>query len=294
MLSLFILLAIISFILLIIGFIRPKWVVLWKAKESRKRKTVLVYFGFLFLGSILIILGLLINWLYCLIISTLVLGIIVLLCLFVGLIVPKKIAVFGNSTRKRILAQYGILSLLLFTLLIVFGATMSSEEVDDQIAGATYEGEYQNGLKHGEGKSFNHSSYYKGQWESDERKGYGVEYTDFGVFTIKYEGEWKNSKENGQGKMTMKAIGINMVYEGEWKDGEREGYGRFIDRSGNIYEGEWVNDSPNGKGKFTLKNGEIYEGEVKDWKRNGYGKAVSNDGQVLEGNWIDDELLKEE
>lgn len=290
MLSLFTLVFILSVLLLLIGIIKPKWVILWRNREMRKRNIVIKYFGLIALCSLLVYVGLLANWAMFFLLTTIVLILFLFTGFLVGMVFPTKVFLLGKNTRKRVLLQYGLLSILAFSMLLVVASTMPSKEVDDRIFGTTYTGEYKDKLKHGEGKVFNNSSYYKGQWENDQRSGHGIEYQNFGLFKMKYDGEWKNNQENGHGKMTAKVLWMETVYEGEWKDGKREGYGKFIDKGGNIYEGEWVNDAPNGTGKFTLTNGETYEGEVKDWKRHGFGKVISSSGEVREGNWIDDEL----
>lgn len=293
MLSLFISLSIISTLLLIVGLFKPSWVTAWRAKEARTRKYSLVFYGSMTIGALLIYLGLLVGWLFFFLLNFILLGALLIIGLCLGLILPKKVVVFGVNTRKKVLFQYGGSIISILVIIIAIGSMLPTEEVDERIVGATYVGEYKNGVKHGKGKASNHSSYYEGQWVEDKRNGHGIEVTDFGLFTIKYDGQWENNLENGNGKMTMKVLWMDMVYEGDWKNGKREGYGKFIDRGGNIYEGEWVNDAPNGKGKSILKNGETYEGEVKDWKRHGYGKHVMKDGEVLEGNWVEDELVNE-
>ncbi|TXC85948.1 hypothetical protein FS935_19160 [Metabacillus litoralis] len=291
MLSFLLLLALLAFILLIIGVIKPKWIVLWKKKDERTRKTVLIYFGNILLWSLVFALGFMISWIFFFMILVIILGIYIIISFFIGMAVPTKVFLIGDRTRKRILIQYSVLFVLFLSLLIVVAINLP-DEIDERIPSATYEGEYSNGFMHGQGRSFNNSSYYEGDWINGERNGQGVELQDMGLISIKYDGEWKDDLENGQGIMTIKFLWVEMKYEGELKDGNREGYGKFIDRAGNIYEGEWLNDAPNGKGKSTLTNGDTYEGEFKDWQRQGYGKAVLNDGEVLEGNWVEDELVE--
>ncbi|MBB6454614.1 hypothetical protein HNQ94_003103 [Salirhabdus euzebyi] len=292
MITLFSFLALLSIILLLIGVIKPSWIVLWKGKENRNRKTVVFYFSTLFLGSVLILSGFVTTWPFAFMLTTLILLFLFILTLVIGLIVPMKIPVFGARTRKRILVQHGLSVVVMFALLLTSAAVgFEEEEVDEKIFDATYVGDYKNGLKDGEGHSYNNSSYYKGEWKEDQRHGHGVEHFNFGYFmNYTYEGEFANNMENGHGQLVVHNLWNQVTYEGEWKDGKREGIGQFVGKDGSIYQGEWKNDAPNGTGKFTHPDGETYEGEVKDWQRNGYGKATLADGTVLEGQWINDEL----
>lgn len=283
----------ISFLLCTMGLIKPKWITVWKKKECRDRKAVLVCFGGVCIGALFLWIGLSINWLYAFVIFMAIVFIILFITFITGLISPAKVFVVGKKTRIRVLFQHGLLFVVSFTLFLIIIGTIVEDIGDDEILpGATYEGEFQNGLKEGYGKAFNNSSYYEGEWVNDKRNGYGVQKEDIGVIKFDYDGEWENNLENGQGKKIIRILWIEMVYEGEWKDGIRHGYGTFIDRSGNIYEGEWKNDQPHGVGKMTLKNGETYDGEVLDWKRHGYGKAVDIDGEVQEGLWENDKFVE--
>lgn len=300
MLLLCFILLILSALLLIVGLLVPDWTVLWRPYENRERKSAFTVFGLLFLVIFCLNIGLLTNWLIMVYSLLSILGIIALFVLLVGLIFPMKVMIIEDPSdtrrarivnrRYRILAQYGILFILLFTCIVVLETKMPGGVVDERIPGGTYEGAVHNGVMHGEGKLFNHITTYTGQWVNNKRNGYGKEFTDLGIFTVEYEGNWQDNRENGQGKRTITFLGKTHVYEGEWKEGKREGYGKLTGRSGVTYEGNWLNNEPEGQGTITLKDGETYVGEVRDWKRNGYGKAISPDGVVLEGEWQDDEL----
>ena len=83
--------------------------------------------------------------------------------------------------------------------------------VRQDIHGHTYEGEWKDGKRHGQGKF----TYASGDT---------------------YEGEWKDGKSHGQGKLTYPG---GNTYEGEFKDGKYHGQGKYANRHGRIYEGEW-------------------------------------------------------
>lgn len=65
--------------------------------------------------------------------------------------------------------------------------------------GDTYEGNFKNGFKHGQGKIVyrNGTSQYEGDWYYNKIEGKGVLIDDFGN---KYEGEFKDNMKNGLGK----------------------------------------------------------------------------------------------
>ncbi|MRH41267.1 hypothetical protein GH741_01100 [Aquibacillus halophilus] len=279
---------------LIIGFIKPKWIVLWDTPEKRTRKKVFVYFGLTISGSAILLIGLGFAWIISAMILFLFLGCIALISLFVGLIAPTKIVILGKQTRKGVLLQYsGLLVLILVGLGVIVGVGMADEEIDERVLSGEYAGERQGEIKHGEGKIANSSTSYEGSWANDQRNGFGTEVVDLGLaVNYKYEGNWKDDRKHGQGTETGKILWIDVIYEGEYKNGLRDGYGKYIDRKGNIYQGEWKDDLPYGEGEMILTNGEKYVGQVNGWTRHGYGKATLKDGTVMEGEWVDNELVE--
>ena len=85
--------------------------------------------------------------------------------------------------------------------------------------GDRYEGEYKDGMKHGEG-TYTYCSYS----DSDRRE---------------YSGEWKDDKMDGSGKLSFRD---NSSYAGDWKDNKRHGKGLFLYGDGLYYIGQWEND----------------------------------------------------
>jgi hypothetical protein len=294
MIIFFLSILLISVLALVVGIVKPKWIILWRPSENRSRKTVWIYFGSTILGCVTILCWLIFNWIMSAIILILLIGIVSVLSILTGLIMPTKILTLGKRTRRNVFLQYGGLFII---LLIAVGSIstigMAEDEGDETVVLGEYKGERKGELRHGEGRLANNSTYYVGSWEKDKRSGFGTEVVDLGILAyVKYEGHWKNDKKHGEGTQTMRILWMEMKYAGEWEKGKRQGFGKFIDKSGNIYEGEWEGDSPNGEGKMILTDGEIYEGEVKGWNRHGYGKATLSNGEVLEGKWTDDEFVE--
>ncbi len=163
-----------------------------------------------------------------------------------------------------------------------------------------FEGEYLNGLKHGQGKEFYtngkikfEGQYLKGlKWNGkgydtrnnisyELKEGTGIikEYYDYG--DLKFEGELLNGKKHGKGKEYLYHYGpLEFDYYPYFPSGS--GYnedkylviGFFSVGLFNSYEGEYLNGLRNGKGKEFYINGKIkFEGEYlngKRWKGKGY------------------------
>ncbi|CAF3443636.1 unnamed protein product [Rotaria sp. Silwood1] len=142
--------------------------------------------------------------------------------------------------------------------------------------GDTYEGQYQNGKRHGTGtyrfsntardyvKNKRHGkgifyypdgSKYDGDWNENVREGYGT-YTYPNNDT--YEGEWKNHQRHGKGTYTYAAT--KAQYIGTWINGKRQGPGE-LQFNRYRYVGKFRENYPKGKGKFVFKNGYQQNGE---------------------------------
>ena len=105
-----------------------------------------------------------------------------------------------------------------------------------------YEGDIENGKPHGNGTwEMGNGATYVGQWVNGLREGLGTfTWSKFGPKSGQsYEGEWVNNKRHGKGKM---------IYESDIKDGFEGG----VDE-GNWIDGEMVIDewSPEGGKDYT-------------------------------------------
>jgi len=165
--------------------------------------------------------------------------------------------------------------------------------------GGIYEGNWKDGIWHGQGTYSALENEYKGDWngtcKGDCENGFGVYiYPDEGMQGTgdggEYVGEWKDGYWHGQGTYTW-ATGDK--YIGEWKDDLMNGQGTYTWANGDKYIGEWKDGLRNGQGTFTWLDGEKYVGEWKDGLRNGQGTYTYADGTKESGLWENDEFLGE-
>ena len=77
-------------------------------------------------------------------------------------------------------------------------------------------------------------SWYEGDIQDGKRHGQGIWVRPDGT---KYKGQWQNDKPNGQGTINWPD---GRRYIGEWKEGKRHGYGTDISADGRMQEGEWA------------------------------------------------------
>ena len=92
---------------------------------------------------------------------------------------------------------------------------------------ATYEGDFRNGIPHGEGVAV----------YPRNNQGAGV-----------YTGWWKDGRYDGPGTFHY---ATGSIYEGDWHHGHRHGHGKLTFTSGLTYEGEWYMGKQHGHGEVT-------------------------------------------
>jgi hypothetical protein len=125
--------------------------------------------------------------------------------------------------------------------------------------GDSYEGEYVNNERTGEGSYvWANGDHYTGDFMAGKRHGIGV-YV------------WANGDR----------------YEGEYVNDERHGSGTYIWANRDRYEGDFFKGQRHGKGKLTWADGEIYEGAFAEGKRTGIGVYISSGGDRYEGYFED-------
>ena len=105
----------------------------------------------------------------------------------------------------------------IFTINILDGK--KREKKYDYFLESIYEGNYENGLRNGEGKEYNKLGeiIYDGGFLDGQRSGKGIEYDEFE--TKIFEGEYENGQRNGKG-IEYNERG-DKIFEGEYKNGKR-------------------------------------------------------------------------
>ena len=151
---------------------------------------------------------------------------------------------------------------------------------------STYDGEWQNGKKHGEGtaKMSDGSGWYKGGWKNDLPEGDGTFKYSYGIYT----GGIRAGKGHGNGVMTYTN---GDTYKGQWKNGRKDGKGKLKFHNGDEYEGEFSNNKLHGKGKYTFAAGEYIIGEWKEGKKFGVFQKIVR-VEVIEQVYYENDKLK--
>lgn len=165
------------------------------------------------------------------------------------------------------------------SLLYFFPDGTESEKFDEYYRAfvnyVTYEGNFKNGKRDGEGNSFNYSLYYSWFLLNNVPDSFDPEAQNY-VVTV---GEYKDDKENGTAKEYIQG---HLYYDGTMKDGEWTGEGtQYSLKSGiPIYSGEWKSGKYHGEGTLYDESGnEIYHGE---WKNGDLGDRGSGDYQEVQ------------
>lgn len=92
-------------------------------------------------------------------------------------------------------------------------------------------------FKKGKGQSFLSCVTYDGEWLNGKRHGQGVA----DDYWRRYEGSWVQDQRHGRGYMRWISDGQVEYYEGDWKENRITGEGKAIYSNGDIYQGGWLN-----------------------------------------------------
>ena len=122
----------------------------------------------------------------------------------------------------------------------------------------TYEGEFEEGLKQGEGTF---------AWENGDR----------------YQGHFAKDLPDGRGKYQFSN---GDAYEGDVKMGVIAGRGTYVTKTGDVAEGSFANGKPQGVGVYRFANGDRYEGEIDQGTLHGRGVYHSKNGDRVEAPFV--------
>lgn len=164
--------------------------------------------------------------------------------------------------------------------------------------GDYYEGNWVNGIREGRGVYFetlerkigSTSSFscckYDGEWENDERHGYGEQIFSYShsqqclkaqrmkhghIRGYGYFGQWDHNKRQGWGMLILPPISsiLPIIYEGHFENNDVHGRGTCGYSDGSKYEGVWKHGVRDGRGLYTLSDGSVYEGRFRNDKMEG-------------------------
>ena len=189
----------------------------------------------------------------------------------------------------------------------------SSEESEYIVAstvastdGSVYEGEMQDGKKHGLGSlTYNDGEGYVGMWVNDKMEGHGRYYTgtvrlganmddvELKVDELKlgYVGEWKHNQMHGRGFNREKYE----MYEGQWMFGKKHGKGDMLVvledgivlDDGGCWSDSHVFDISRSVPEINERGGCVvrFKGVWHKGTPCGQGTYTDTEGTVYEGNW---------
>lgn len=144
-------------------------------------------------------------------------------------------------------------------------------------SGATYDGEWKDGTRHGFGKMvWSDGVTFEGQWQQNVASGKGCfQHID----GDQYVGEWSHNMANGMGVYYHGGI---QTYAGQWFDDCQHGVGIESWREGAEYQGEFKRNQKEGVGRYQWEGGSCeYMG---CWKNNvieGHGMCIAGDGRLF-------------
>lgn len=135
-------------------------------------------------------------------------------------------------------------------------------------SGHVYEGQFKDGLFHGDGNlTLCSSLVYRGQWVDGRPHGYGAMHAGP-----------KDAVRNGHTRL----IGF---YEGSWQCGKRHGEGTMVYADGRVYAGNWDSNRYSGRGAETQADGTCYAGKWRESRLCGRGTITHPDGHRQRAHW---------
>jgi hypothetical protein len=156
-------------------------------------------------------------------------------------------------------------------------------ELHKDYKGDVLEGEWLNGLQHGQGTyTYANGDKYVGNFKNGKSHGQGTYTYPSGD---KHVGEYKDDKKHGQGTYTYPS---GDKYVGEYKDDKKHGQGTYTYANGDKYVGNFKDGIYHGQGTYTYANGDKYVGNFKDAMRNGLGMKTLANGTWYYGEWQND------
>ncbi|HYC34921.1 MAG TPA: caspase family protein [Usitatibacter sp.] len=147
--------------------------------------------------------------------------------------------------------------------------------------GAIYRGGMRGSSYHGKGEYSSKSFKYEGEFQEGLKHGSGIYVWENGD---RYEGTFAEDRADGQGKYRF-ANGD--TYEGQVKGGVIVGRGTYVARNGDVFEGSFSGGKPHGVGVYRFASGDRYEGEMDQGRLQGKGRYFNKSGDRIEAPFAD-------
>ncbi len=145
--------------------------------------------------------------------------------------------------------------------------------------GNSYNGEWKNGMRHGEGIYITNSTLERGTFESNELISGTLEEKNGRKMTI-------TKAENGEISGTI-IYQNNDFYQGVIRNKMKEGKGMLKSTNMEVYDGNWKYDNKHGEGTQIWPNGDLYDGQWSRSLRSGFGTMTwAKDSTKYIGNWL--------
>jgi hypothetical protein len=208
----------------------------------------------------------------------------------------KKVSLHGNiyetiyeGTNAKAVNEYDVKKEGIGTM------TIYIESIFRNYKKATYEGNWKDDKRHGEGKITNmHGDVLEGTWENDNLlngtlkfSDKSIDITDLELLKKRKYMYWDfTNPDSIQNKYII--LDQKGIYEGKFENYKRHGKGKMTNKHDDVFEGEWSEDKlVKGTLKFSGTSfdvkyvffrqhdyGGTYEGQFEDYKRHGKGKMV--------------------
>lgn len=146
-----------------------------------------------------------------------------------------------------------------------------------------YEGEVEGGRLTGSGRLTISSKgmTYEGEFLDNQRHGQGTETWSDGR---RYSGDFKNDKKEGYGEWSLPD---GTSYTGQFLNGNFDGFGVLSKPNEYRYTGTFLNGVKHGTGKISYANGDFYDGSFFKGKRHGKGIFFFSQTQTTyDGDWF--------
>jgi hypothetical protein len=147
--------------------------------------------------------------------------------------------------------------------------------------GSIYRGAVRGQNLHGKGEYVSKAFKYEGEFNDGLKAGQGTYTWENGD---RYTGSFSSDRPDGKGRYQF-ANGD--AYEGDVKSGVIIGRGTYASKNGDVFEGSFADGKPHGVGVYRFASGDRYEGDMDHGRMQGKGRYYSSNGDRVEAPFAD-------